>query len=297
MRFVTFSADGTNRLGVLQSDSGTIVDLSRAAPDLPTEMTDLVALGGAGIKAAEKAVQSASGDAIRPAASVKLCAPFPRPRRNILCVGKNYREHADEFHNSGFDASGTAAVPDYPIIFTKLPSSVIGPDEPIPSHLDPTNSVDYEGELAFVIGTPGRNITKADSMSHVYGYTIINDATSRTQQNQHNQWFLGKSLDGFCPMGPALVTADEVGDVNTIRLQTRVNGEVRQDASVSDLIFDIPTLIEVMSQGRTLETGDIVATGTSVGVGIGFKPPKFLKPGDVVDITFDRVGTLSNPVE
>lgn len=300
MRFVTFSDNGQDYLGVLNPDNGDIVDLARAGADLPSDMTDLVALGDAGIAAAKSAVASASGDAIRPAGSVKIRAPFPRPRRNILCVGKNYREHADEFHKSGFDsssASAAAAIPDYPIIFTKLPTSVIGPDDPIPGHLDPTNSVDYEGELTFVIGKPGRNISKADAMKHVYGYTIINDVTSRTQQNQHNQWFLGKSLDGFCPMGPALVTADEVGDVTEIRLETKVNGEVRQDASVNDLIFDIPTLIEVMSQGRTLETGDLVATGTSVGVGIGFKPPKFLKAGDVVDISFDRIGTLSNPVE
>ena len=297
MRFVTFSSNGDEFIGVLLPDTGDIVDLSRSAPGLPREMTELVALGAAGIQAAEEASRSAPATAIRKKSSVKLKAPFPRPRRNIMCVGKNFREHAEEFHGSGFDAAGKSAVPDHPIVFTKLPSTVIGPGDPIPSHLDPTNSVDYEGELAFVIGKPGRNISKAQSMDHVYGYTIINDVTARTQQHKYNQWFLGKSLDGFCPMGPALVTAGEVGDVNEIRLLTRVNGEVRQDAAVSDLIFDIPTLIEVMSQGRTLESGDIIATGTSAGVGVGFDPPKFLKPGDEVEITFDRVGTLVNPVE
>jgi len=297
MRFVTFHSNGRNVIGVLQPATDEIMDLSIVAPDLPAVMEDLVALGDEGIKIAREACQSAHKGAIRSAQSVKIMAPFPTPRRNVMCVGKNYREHAEEFHNSGFDAAGKSAVPEYPIIFTKMPSSVIGPNDPIPSKNDSTNSVDYEGELVFVIGKPGRDIAKADAMNHVYGYTIINDVTARTQQHKYNQWFLGKSLDGFCPMGPALVTADEVGDVSEIRLLTKVNGEVRQDAAVSDLIFDIPTLIETMSEGRTLQSGDLIATGTSVGVGLGFTPPKFLKPGDVVEITFDRVGTLINPVE
>lgn len=297
MRLITFHNQGHETVGVLLTDNDTVIDLTIAAPNLPNDMNEIVELGNEGIAAMKKACENVSNEAVLQLNSIELMAPFPRPHRNIMCVGKNYLEHAKEFHNSGFDAAGKSAVPEHPIIFTKLPSSVIGPNQAIPSYLDPTNSVDYEGELVFVIGKPGRNIAKENAMDHVYGYTIINDVTARTQQHKYNQWFLGKSLDGFCPMGPALVTADEVGDVNEIRLLTKVNGEVRQDAAVSDLIFDIPTLIEVISEGRTLQSGDLIATGTSVGVGLGFNPPKFLKPGDTVEITFDRVGTLINPVE
>jgi 2-keto-4-pentenoate hydratase/2-oxohepta-3-ene-1,7-dioic acid hydratase in catechol pathway len=228
---------------------------------------------------------------------VKIHAPFPRPAKNILCVGKNYHDHAKEFHNSGFDASaGADAIPELPIMFTKWPNSVIGPGEPIPSANDYTNSTDYEGELAVVIGEGGRNISAKRAYDHVYGYTIINDATARTLQQTHKQWFLGKSLDGYCPMGPCVVTADEIDDVTQLRLVTKVNGEIRQDAYVSQLIFDIPTLIETLSRVMTLEPGDLIATGTCAGVGIGFDPPKFLQAGDVVAITIEPIGTLENPV-
>jgi 2-keto-4-pentenoate hydratase/2-oxohepta-3-ene-1,7-dioic acid hydratase in catechol pathway len=181
-------------------------------------------------------------------------------------------------------------------MFTKWPNSVIGPGVAIPSANDYTNSVDYEGELTVVIGEGGRNITQKNAYKHVYGYTIINDVTARTLQNRHKQWFLGKSLDGFCPMGPCIVTADEIPDPTRLRLQTRVNGELRQDAPVSDLIFDIPTLIEEISALMTLEPGDLIATGTCAGVGIGFNPPKYLVAGDVVSITIEPIGTLVNPV-
>lgn len=235
------------------------------------------------------------GEAI-PLASVTIEAPIPRPARNVFCIGKNYHEHAKEFAGSGFDASAKEVVPEAPVVFTKPPSAVIGPGQPIPSYLDPTNSVDYEGEFTVVIGRGGRGITKADALSHVFGYTIINDVTARTTQHRHRQWVLGKGIDGFCPMGPAIVTADEVPDPTALRLVTYVNGEKRQDAPISDLIFDIPTLIETISAGITLEPGDLIATGTPAGVGLGFKPPRFLKPGDVVRIEVDRIGALENPV-
>ncbi|MFC7540530.1 fumarylacetoacetate hydrolase family protein [Siccirubricoccus deserti] len=156
--------------------------------------------------------------------------------------------------------------------------------------------MDYEGELAVIIGQGGRGIRSADWRQHVFGYTIVNDVTARTLQHKHRQWILGKGLDGFCPMGPAILTADEVPDPAALRLTTQVNGEARQDAVVADLIFDIPTLIATISAGITLEPGDIIATGTPVGVGIGFKPPRFLKPGDVVRIEISGIGVLENPV-
>ena len=294
MRLVTFSDDKGTRIGVHDVASNTVVDLS-ATTRLPKDMNAFIALGKNGIKRARTAVKSGEGRI--PFGAVKLLAPIPRPLKNVLCVGKNYYDHAHEFHNSGVDASaGKNAIPELPIPFTKWPNSVIGPGEPIPSYLDYSNSTDYEGELGVVIGPGGRGITKKDAYDHVYGYTVINDATARTLQNQHRQWFLGKSLDGYCPMGPCIVTADEVKDVTKLRLVTKVNGEVRQDALVSQLIFDIPTLIETFSRVMTLEPGDLIATGTCAGVGIGFNPPKYLQKGDVVAITIEPIGTLENPV-
>jgi 2-keto-4-pentenoate hydratase/2-oxohepta-3-ene-1,7-dioic acid hydratase in catechol pathway len=293
MQLVTFSDAHGMRIGILDKAAAAVIDLSQAAPALPRDMNELVALGGAGLEQ----LRAAAGDGHRiPLASVKLNAPLPHPRRNIFAVGKNYRTHASEFENSGFDATGGQAVPDLPIFFTKATSAVSGPGDAIPIDLDYTDSTDYEGELTVVIGEGGRGIRKADALKHVYGYTIINDATARTLQSAHKQWFLGKSLDGYCPMGPTLVTADEIPDLGKLRLMTRVNGELRQDAMVSDLIFDVPTLIETLSSIMTLMPGDLIATGTTSGVGLGFKPPKFLKKGDVVAITIEPIGTLENPV-
>jgi len=294
MRLVTFSDGEGARIGVHDAASDTIVDVT-AGSRLPKDMAGFVALGKNGLQRARRALKTS--EKRLPMASVKLLAPFPRPARNILCVGKNYHDHAREFHASGFDASaGKDAIPDVPIMFTKWPNSVIGPGEPIPSANDYTNSTDYEGELTVVIGAGGRNISEKDAYNHVYGYTIVNDVTARTLQNRHKQWFLGKSLDGYCPMGPCIVTADEIEDVTQLRLLTKVNGEVRQDAYVSQLIFDIPTLIATLSKVMTLEPGDLIATGTCAGVGIGFDPPRFLKPGDTVSVTIEPIGTLENPV-
>jgi 2-keto-4-pentenoate hydratase/2-oxohepta-3-ene-1,7-dioic acid hydratase in catechol pathway len=237
------------------------------------------------------------GQAI-PLASLKLRAPIPAPVRNIMCVGKNYREHAKEFTASGFDSSAASpadAIPTAPIIFTKMPQSVIGPDEPILFPAGVSEQLDYEAELAVIIGKGGRGIPPAAAMHHVWGYTILNDVTARDLQARHKQWFLGKSMDTFAPMGPFCVTADEI-DLASSGIKCWVNGELRQDAKFSDLIFDVPTLVATISAGITLMPGDIIATGTPVGVGIGFKPPKFLKRGDVVAMEVDGIGRLSNPV-
>jgi 2-keto-4-pentenoate hydratase/2-oxohepta-3-ene-1,7-dioic acid hydratase in catechol pathway len=293
MRLVTFSDDKGTRVGVHDPASGSIVDLS-AGTRLPQDMNAFIALGKNGLARARRALRS--GEARIPFGSVKLRAPIPRPAKNILCVGKNYHDHAQEFQASGVDATGKETIPEVPIIFTKWPNSVIGPGEPIPSANDYTNTTDYEGELAVVMGEGGRNISKKDAYSHVYGYTIVNDVSARTIQNRHRQWFLGKSADGYCPMGPCIVTADEVKDVTQLQLVTKVNGELRQSAYVTQLIFDIPTLIETISRLMTLEPGDIIATGTCAGVGIGFNPPRYLKPGDRVAVTIEPIGTLENPV-
>jgi 2-keto-4-pentenoate hydratase/2-oxohepta-3-ene-1,7-dioic acid hydratase in catechol pathway len=228
---------------------------------------------------------------------VELIAPIPRPRRNVFCVGKNYHAHAREFAGSGFDSSAKSGgdIPQHPILFSKVPESVIGTREAIRIPAEVSTAIDYEAELAVIVGIGGKGIKKADAMQHVWGYTIINDVTARDWQGRHSQWLLGKSFDTFCPMGPWLVSADEVDGQDT-HVRCFVNGEERQNASTKDLIFDIPTLIETLSAGITLYPGDIIATGTPVGVGIGFKPPKYLVAGDVVRVEIDGIGFIENPV-
>lgn len=292
MRFVSFRKDDQVSIGGLVPNKETLVDLTKKG--LPADLTSLIEMGEEGLSMAEIAIQEGSQISIK---EIEILAPFPCPQRNVMCVGKNYFEHSKEFENSGFDStSGGQTVPDAPVIFTKATTSIIGPGMPIPASSDPSRSTDYEGELGVVIGQRGRNISKADAFNYIYGYTIINDVTARNLQQLHKQWFLGKSLDGFCPMGPLLVTADEIDDVTTLNLRTHVNKELRQDACVKDLIFDIPTIIATLSSLFTIVPGDIIATGTPAGVGIGFKPPKFLKPGDLVTIEIDQLGVLENPV-
>jgi 2-keto-4-pentenoate hydratase/2-oxohepta-3-ene-1,7-dioic acid hydratase in catechol pathway len=240
-----------------------------------------------------------------PLADVTLLAPIPEPARNVMCVGKNYRAHSAEFARSGFDASGGSGdtagsggapeIPSRPVIFTKSPGSVIGPGDAIDPHTGLTSGLDYEAELAVIIGPGGRGIPAERAWAHVWGYTIINDVTARDLQRDHKQWFLGKSLDTFCPMGPWAVTADEV-DATSLSVRCWVNGELRQKASTRDLIFGIPELIATLSAGITLHPGDIIATGTPAGVGIGFTPPRFLVPGDEVTVEIEGLGTLTNPV-
>ena len=295
MLLVTFRDEDPTRIGVLDRQNDEVVDLSRAAGGLPRALLDLIAAGDTALETVRRAVESGAGR--RPLTGLTLLAPIPRPARNILCIGKNYREHAREVRSlPAGGGKGADIIPAHPIVFTKAANTVIGPGETIPGHLDPTGSVDYEGELAVVIGTGGRGISRADAMSHVYGYTILNDVTSRRLQRRHQQWFIGKSIDGFCPMGPALLTADAVPEVGELRVRTRVNGEPRQDGLLADLIFDIPCLIETLSATMTLEPGDIISTGTPAGVGMGFKPPRFLQSGDVVAVNIEPIGTLENPV-
>ena len=227
---------------------------------------------------------------------IKILAPIPYLLRDMICVGKNYYAHAKEFFDSGFDATQKETIPSEPIIFTKAMTSLIGPDDAIDTSIDPTGSVDYEGELGVVISKTARRIAKNDWQDYVFGYVIINDVTSRELQKKHNQWTIGKGLDTFGPMGPYIVTKDEIDDLPSMQIQTLVNDEVRQQAEVRDLIFDIPTLIETLTLTGTLLAGDIIATGTPVGVGIGFSPPKFLKSGDKVTINVTGLGSLTNPV-
>lgn len=294
MRLVTFDAGGGPKIGVLGPD-GMVIEPGTADPDLPSDMTDLVRAGDAAVERMAKAAADPRAHR-HPLTKVRLLAPIPHPLRNVICVGKNYAAHAHEFHGSGFDATKPAsAVPEFPIVFTKAPTTIIADREPIRASLDPTASTDYEGELAVVIARDCHRVAAEDAMDVVWGYTIVNDVTARTLQRRHGQWFIGKSIDSFCPMGPVLVTADEV-EPAALTLETRVNGEVRQKARVADLIFDIPTLIATLSATMTLKAGDIIATGTPEGVGIGFDPPRFLTPGDRVAVEISGIGVLENPV-
>jgi 2-keto-4-pentenoate hydratase/2-oxohepta-3-ene-1,7-dioic acid hydratase in catechol pathway len=296
MRLVTYRGERGPRAGVLDADGEGVFDIGRllgADPDAGVSLLDVIERWDE----AAPGLAAPAGEAM-PLSSLSLLAPLPRPARNVMCVGKNYRDHSSEFARSGFDASsgrGDATVPEHPVFFTKVPESVIGPGAPIDPHRELTHSLDYEVELAVIVGRGGRGISAGQAWRHVWGYTIINDVTARDLQRDHKQWFLGKSLDTFCPMGPWAVTADEV-DAADLTVQCWVNGELRQKASTRDLVFGIPELIATLSAGITLRPGDIIATGTPAGVGIGFSPPRFLVPGDVVSMEITGLGTLTNPV-
>ncbi len=290
MRFATFRQGGARRVGVVDPVGGSI-------RPLPAE-DDLAERGVLALVERSVAGRSlpAAGDPV-PLSDVVLEAPIPRPHRNIFCVGKNYHEHAHEFARSGFDSSAASgAVPDAPIIFSKVPECVTGPGNPIRMDRRVSPAVDYEAELAVVIGKGGRGVSRVDALSHIWGYTIVNDVTARDLQGRHKQWLIGKSQDSFCPMGPWAVTADEV-DLADTAVRCWVNGELRQDANTRALIFDVPTLIETLSAGITLLPGDIIATGTPAGVGIGFTPPRYLADGDTVRIEIGGIGVLENRVE
>jgi 2-keto-4-pentenoate hydratase/2-oxohepta-3-ene-1,7-dioic acid hydratase in catechol pathway len=288
MRLATFEIGSRRRVGVLGVD-GALRDVTDRLP-AGTGVAGLIE-GWASFEPALSALLPDS-PTVRPD-QVTLCAPIPEPRRNLFCVGKNYAEHAREFNDSGFDASASEDRPSRPVIFTKATTSVTGPFSPVELHPSITAQVDYEVELVAIIGKGGRGIPRAEAYRHVWGYTVANDVTARDLQRDHRQWFLGKSLDTHCPMGPYAVSADELV-VDELEVACRVNGEPRQKASVRDLIFDIPTLIETLSAGITLQPGDMIATGTPAGVGIGFDPPRFLAHGDVVEVSVSGIGSLRN---
>lgn len=285
MKLVTYQKDGAARVGAL-AEAG-VVDLGAVAPD----MLSLIERGEAGLAEARAALAAATN--VLPIESVKLLAPIPRPRKNIVCLGMNYAAHAYE----SMRARGLPEkLPDHPVFFTKSPTTVIGPDGEIPFDAGITSQLDWEVELAFVFGRTGKNISAADAPGYIFGYTVINDISARDVQNRHQQFFKGKSLDGTCPMGPCIVTADELPDAGDLALSLRLNGETMQDSRTRDLIFDIPTIIQVLSRGQTVEAGDVVSTGTPSGVGMGLDPQRWLKPGDVLEAEIERIGVLRNTV-
>lgn len=288
MRLATYESRGEVGVGAIDGDE--IVDLASGGV-ASFDMVDMIADWSL-----DSAVEALRSGNRLPMSTVRLLAPL-RMRKNIVCVGRNYRDHAQEFSNSGFDASEKRMIPNSPVIFTKAPTSVIGQGDAIVLSNDPTGTTDYEGEMAVVIGRRGRNVSREDALSYVFGWTIINDVTARDLQKRHVQWFVGKSPDTFCPMGPCITTRDELPDIRTSWMRTYVNGALRQEAPISNLIFDTESLIATLSEVMTLEPGDVIATGTGAGVGIGFDPPRYLVSGDVVEVSIDGIGTLRNPVE
>jgi len=285
MKLVTYRHEGVERIGAVRDEA--IVDLSEVAPS----MLELIA-GGPALLARARAI-TASAEAAVPLEAVSLLAPIPRPRKNIICLGMNYAAHAIE----SLRAKGLPEkLPEHPIFFSKAPTAVNHPGAVVPLMPDVSAQRDWEVELAVVIGVGGKHISRERALSHVFGYTILNDVSARDLQARHQQFFYSKSLDGSAPMGPWIVTADEIPNPHNLRLRLRLNGVTMQDASTSDMIFDIPACIATFSHGITLEPGDVFATGTPSGVGMGMSPQRWLQAGDVMECEIERIGVLRNEV-
>jgi 2-keto-4-pentenoate hydratase/2-oxohepta-3-ene-1,7-dioic acid hydratase in catechol pathway len=287
MQLVSYRDGSGTRLGVL--DGEKVVDLARAGQDLPSDMGAFIALGDAGLDRAEQAIRSGTGAV---SGQVRLAPPI-RLQKNVICIGRNYKAHIEE----GFRARGEEPVyPEYLEVFSKPPTTLIGHEDEIRLDRKFTNQLDYEVEFALIIGRAGRRIAAERAMDHIYGYTVANDVSAREVQRNHGQWFLGKAMDTSCPLGPCIVPKRFIKDPKNIRLQTRVNGEVRQDSNTADMLYDIPRIIEIVSGGMTLEVGDVIITGTPSGVAAGRTPPPWLKNGDVVECEIDGIGVLRNRV-
>jgi 2-keto-4-pentenoate hydratase/2-oxohepta-3-ene-1,7-dioic acid hydratase in catechol pathway len=294
MRLVTFQSPSGPRAGLVAGDR--VIDIAQET-GLPASMIEIINLGDAALETLRALASSAEGKG-QPLEGLTLLAPIPRPRKNIFCLGLNYQAHIEEGRGQrGPGAADQADRPEWPTYFTKAPTTVIGPGAPIPLHPNVTERMDWEVELALVIGPGGINIPAERAYDHVFGYTIINDVSAREVQRRHGQqWFKGKSLDGTCPMGPWIVTRDELGTADNLTIECRVNGTVKQHSNTGKMIFTIPEMISGLSAGLTLEPGDVIATGTPEGVGFARNPPEFLKTGDVVECEIEGIGVLRNPV-
>lgn len=296
MKFVTFGAKTAPRLGALDETRG-VLDLKKANRNLPGDMLALIEGGPTAMKAVRKAfdaaVKSKKAGAWIPLKRTKLLAPFPVPRKNVFCVGRNYRLHILE----GARARGVEpSFPKVPEFFSKPRTTVVGHEAGVLRHAAHTQKLDYEVEFAIVIGKTVTNLTPANAMKAIFGYTIVNDVTARDAQTAHGQWFKGKSFDTYCPIGPVVVTADEFGNPSGHRITLRVNGETRQDSNTSDLLFDVPAILTHLSASLTLEPGDVIATGTPSGVALGMDPQKWLNVGDVVEAEVEGIGVLRNRI-
>ena len=298
MKFVTAMIHKESFIGLVHGER--IIDLAKAEKEIfelssiPKSLYECIKLGDKFVQHVKQIVdkinEEGSEGFLYRIEDVTILPPIPRPTKNIFCVGKNYREHAIEMGSE-------EDIPKHVMLFSKAPTTVIGHEDEIDPHLHITNELDYEGELAIVIGQKGKQINEAEAMDYVFGYTIINDLTARNLQAQHKQFLLGKSLDTSCPMGPYLVHKSAVSNPYDLTLTTKINGEVRQNGNTKDMIFSIEHVISTISQGTTLEPGDLIATGTPAGVGKGFNPPRFLKPGDIVEVEIEGIGVLRNRVK
>ncbi len=288
MRLVTFLQNGKPYLGALQMQDGQemIVDLHASEPRLPASMLGFLSTGERAYELAATALQQVPATAVHTLEAVVLKAVIPNPGK-IICIGLNYRDHAAETRQS---------VPEVPVIFAKYPNTLIGPTEPI---ILPrvTQRVDYEAELAVVIGKRGRHISEAEAMDYVAGYTVFNDISARDYQMRTSQWTIGKTFDTFGPLGPALVTTDEIADPHALAIRLSIDGEVLQNSNTRELFFSIPQLIAYLSSVMTLEPGDVIATGTPAGVGFTRRPPRFLRAGETVRVEIAGIGVLENPVK
>ena len=285
MKLVTYLVGSHVSIGAV--DERGVIDLAAIAPD----MLSLIAAGSVGLDRARAAVASAVS-AI-PIESVTLLAPIPKPHRNIMCLGLNYAEHAKE----SAEARGREYKQhQHPVFFTKATHTINRHEGVIPFDAAVSEQIDWEAELGVIIGRSGKNIPIEEAYDHVFGYTCLNDVSARDLQANHSQFFKGKSLDGACPLGPWIVTADEIPDPHHLQVTCRVNGVVKQNANTEVMIFRIPDIIAILSRGMTLDAGDIIATGTPSGVGFARKPPEFLKPGDVVEVEIEKIGVLRNRV-
>lgn len=293
MRLASYRAGDQIRLGALVD--GGIVDLQSAAADigmhLPSDMRGFIASGPAGLATARRALRSA---APQPLEQGSLCAPLTDIRKNVVAVGRNYRDHVDEAARAH---SAASVMPDRPVFFTKPPTAVIGHESAIELDSSLTSQLDYEAELVIVIGARGRNIPRAKALDFVFGYTVGNDVSARDVQQAHLQWFKGKAMDTFCPLGPCIVPRQDLPNAQDLSIELRVNGEPRQSSRTSMMIFDLPAIIAELSAGLTLELGDIIMTGTPSGVGMGMTPQRWLQPGDVIEAEIEGIGLLRNRVE
>jgi len=309
MKLASFSTTAIPkvRIGIVQDNEIIDVDLAaRALNIIPHEqMLDLLEHYGQGMQELNAILDKARDrrfsevktfteiGAVHNLSDIQLAAPIPRPRKNLMCLGWNYADHAKE---TALIRGQDTKAPEYPVFFTKAPTTVNSPYGNI--IIDPQVSVeiDWEVELAVIIGNGGKNISEEDAMSHVFGYTALNDVTARDLQSRHKQFFKGKSIDGYCPMGPWIVTADEIEDPQQLEVRLRVNGITKQEGNTRMMVFPIRTIIAILSQGMTLEPGDIIATGTPSGVGFTRNPPEFLKAGDVMETEVEGIGILRNVV-
>ena len=287
MKLVTYRENGAEQVGALTKDGTAILPLP--VPDMNTLIETMT------LSQLSSAVTAAEGSGASVAlADVELLAPIPRPRQDVLCLGMNYKAHASEA--AKYDADAFTKEKPAAVYFSKRVSEAVAPGGVIQSHQDLVERLDYEVELAVILGKTAKHVKAAEAGDYIFGYTVLNDVSARDVQTGHKQWYFGKSLDGFTPMGPCIVTADEIAFPPALGISSTVNGEPRQDSNTSLFLNSIQDVLEELTAGMTLLPGTIIATGTPAGVGMGFDQPKFLKPGDTVSCTIEGIGTLTNPV-